>query len=73
MISVVLRNLLDKTNAVPNFKMHVCLDGNIFLDEIEAYFSDKDISVFVMVPLMIGIDDIQPQYLQQVKYLFQVH
>lgn len=72
MISVVLRNLCDKYKPVPNFSMHVCLDGNVFFDEIEAKFEDASSAVFVLVPIRLGIDEIQPKYLEQVKYIFSI-
>lgn len=49
--------------------MHVCVDSNIFLDEIEALIK-KGLSVFVMIPLRLGINSIQSTYLEQLKYLF---
>jgi hypothetical protein len=59
MISIVLRNLF-KANAnhsiLKGFKVHVCLDNNIFLDEIEKMV--KDSSVFVLIPLRLGLDSI---------------
>jgi hypothetical protein len=35
-VSIVLRNLNDKIRPYPDFKIVVCTDGNIFLDEIKA-------------------------------------
>jgi hypothetical protein len=59
MISVVLRNLF-KANSnhslLKGFKVHVCLDNNIFLEENEKMV--KDTSVFVLIPLRLGLDSI---------------
>ena len=35
MISLVLRNIMNKLDPIKNLKLHVCLDSNIFLDVIE--------------------------------------
>ena len=60
MISVVMRNIA-RENAnhkiLKGFKIHVCLDSNIFLDEIQALIKAGN-SVFVLVPLRLGIDSI---------------
>jgi cysteine protease ATG4 len=75
MISIVLRNLAkSKPNhtLIKGFKIHVCLDSNIFLDEIESLFKGN-CSVFVLIPVRLGIDSIQQQYLDQVKNLFQIY
>ena len=60
MISVVLRNLNRKYNPVDSFTIHVCLDANIFLDEIETYFrkGSSEQSVFVLIPVRLGLDSI---------------
>jgi len=50
--------------------MYVCLDSNIFLDELEE-LANKNFSIFIMIPIRLGIDSIQPQYLTQCKELFQ--
>jgi len=71
MISIVLRNINDKFKPIPNFKIHVGLDGCIFLDKIEKLINDGN-SVFVMVPIRLGLDSIQPAYLHQVKCLFEI-
>ena len=48
---------LNKINPIPRFKMVVCNDGNIFLDKIENKLI-KGNSVFVGIPLRLGIDKI---------------
>ena len=45
-------------NPVVNFKLHVCLDSNIFLDEIESFIVEKGLSVFILIPVMLGLKDI---------------
>jgi len=72
MISLVLRNICNKLDPIDKFKMYVCLDASIFLDEIEALI-DKGLSVFVMIPMRLGLDSIQPNYLTQVKHLFEIN
>jgi len=72
MISIVLRNICDKLNPVPGFKIYVCLDGSIFLDEIEEFIK-QGLSVFVLIPVRLGLDNIQPEYLKQVKDLFEIY
>ena len=56
-ISIVLRNVLQKLDPVYNFRMHVCLDGSIFLDELEE-IAKKQISIFILIPIRLGIDSI---------------
>ena len=56
MISIVLRNLADRYN-IPNFKIHVCLDGMILLNQIEAHIKLKK-SVLVLIPIRLGLDSI---------------
>lgn len=55
-ISIVLRNINDKFCPIANFKIYVCLDGCIFLDDIEEMA--KTSSVLVLVPIRLGIDSI---------------
>ena len=62
MISVVLRNLNDKFKPVPQFEIVTCIDGNIFLDKIWEKVHGGS-SVFVLVPLRLGLDSIQDDYL----------
>ena len=46
MISIVLKNICNQhPNKIPGFKMHVCVDSNIFLDEIEDLIVNKNLSV----------------------------
>ena len=35
MISIVLRDICNTKSPINQFKIHVCREGNIFLDEIE--------------------------------------
>ena len=57
MISIVLRNICDKMNPVDNFKIYVCLDGTLFLDEVEKLI-DSGVSVLVLIPIRLGLDSI---------------
>jgi hypothetical protein len=59
MISIVLRNLAknhSKHAILKGFKVHVCLDNNIFMDEIEEMV--KHSSVFVIIPVRLGLESI---------------
>jgi hypothetical protein len=58
MISIVLRNICDKMKPIEKFKIHVCLDGTICMDQIEEYI-DQGQSVLVMIPTRLGLDSIQ--------------
>lgn len=73
MISVVLRNICNK-RALTNFRIQLCLDNYIFLDEIEKHLNEGN-SVLVIIPLMLGMSNrrISSTYLKQVKSLFQIH
>ena len=72
MISIVLRNICQKMRPVVNFKIYVCLDASIFLDEIEAILKQGD-SVLVLIPLRLGLDHIDESYLIQTKHLFRIY
>lgn len=72
MISIVLRNVMNNLDPIPNLKLYTCLDNNIFLDEIEEIITEQKKSVFILIPLRLGLDNIQPQYLAQVKHLFTI-
>ena len=54
---------------VPNFKIIVCNDGNIFLDKVESKLQ-KGNSVLLGVPLRLGIDKIQKEYLESLMEVF---
>lgn len=62
MISIVLRNIQNKMNPVKNFKIHVCLDGTIVMDQIENII-DQGSSVMVLIPVRLGLENIQQNYL----------
>ena len=50
--------------------MIVCKEGNIYLDRIEKKFTSKHSSVFVVVPVRLGLHYIPPEYLESVKEVF---
>lgn len=58
MISIVLRNIINKQEPISNFHLHVCLDNNIFLDEIAYQIQSLNQSVFILLPTRLGIDNI---------------
>jgi hypothetical protein len=49
--------------------MVVCNDGNIFFDKIEKKLNSKN-SVFVGIPLRLGIKSITYEYLECLKQVF---
>ena len=62
-ISLVLKRLLKKFDPVLNLRMQVALEGNIFLDKIEEKSDNWTKSVFLVVPLRLGLNRIEPEYL----------
>lgn len=72
MISITLRNICNRLEPVQGFGIHVCLDSNIFLDEIRRQIVQKRKALFVLIPTRLGLDSIQQAYLDQVKYHFQI-
>ena len=69
-ISIVLKRLNKSFWPFPNFEMIVCKEGNIYLDRIEKKFTSKHSSVFVVVPVRLGLHYIPPEYLESVKEVF---
>ena len=65
-IMCALHGINKNLKPVPRFKMVVCDDGNIFLDRITKKLL-KGNSVFVSVPLRLGIDKITHEYLECLK------
>jgi hypothetical protein len=56
-------------NPVEDFAMVVCNDGTVFLDKILKHL-DKKKGVFVSIPIRLGLDKIQPEYLECLKEVF---
>ena len=52
-----------------NFSMVVCNDGNVFLDKI-AKKINKDHSVFVVIPVRLGLNTVEIEYLECLKQVF---
>ena len=69
MISLVLQDLNNRINPIFRFHIHVCSNGHIFLDEIENQIN-KDKGVFVLIPIRLGIENIDNKYHVQIKRLF---
>jgi len=63
------RSQVSNRCPVPNFKIIVCNDGNIFLDKIEKKLMEGN-SLLLGVPLRLGIDKIQKEYLDSLKEVF---
>jgi hypothetical protein len=53
--------------------MHVCLDGNIYLDRIEEKSENWANSLFVVVPMRLGLNTILPEYLESIKRVFAIN
>jgi hypothetical protein len=51
--------------------MVVCNDGNIFFDKIQKKI-DKGQSVYVSIPVRLGLSSIQPEYLDCLKRVFDL-
>ena len=49
--------------------MVVCNDGNVFLDKI-AKKINKDQSVFVVIPVRLGLNTVEEEYLECLKQVF---
>jgi cysteine protease ATG4 len=64
-----LHGINKSLKPVSRFKMVVCDDGNIFLDKIQKKIN-KGNSVFLGVPLRLGIDKITHEYLSSLKQVF---
>lgn len=50
--------------------MYVCLEGNIYLNKIHEKSKDWSESVFIVIPLRLGLNYIEPEYLSSVKKVF---
>ena len=57
-------------NPVAHLKMMVANEGNIFLDRIEAKSDSWQNSVFLVVPMRLGLNRIEPEYLHSIKEIF---
>ena len=71
-ISLVLKRLEKTFQPVENFKMIVAKEGNIFLDRIAKKAEEgwKN-SLFIVVPLRLGLNKIEPEYLQSIRMIYQ--
>ena len=49
--------------------MVVCNDGNVFLDKIEKKIN-KEESVFVVIPVRLGLNRVETEYLDCLKQIF---
>ena len=50
--------------------MVVCNDGNVYFDKIVKKSDNWRNSVFVVIPLRLGLNYIQPEYLKCLKTIF---
>lgn len=65
----VLHELNKVRKPMPGFSMVVCNDGNVFLDRIEKKIVRGD-SVFVVIPVRLGLNRVEAEYLECLKQVF---
>ena len=65
----VLHEINKTMKPLTNFSMVVCNDGNVFLDKI-AKKINKDQSVFVVIPVRLGLNTVEEEYLECLKQVF---
>ena len=65
----VLHEINKTIKPLPNFSMVVCNDGNVFLDKIEKKIN-KDESVYVVIPVRLGLNRVEKEYLECLKQIF---
>ena len=70
-IAVVLKKLCKTYDPILKFKMKVARDGNVFLDRIEAKSDNWKNSIFLMIPLRLGLNRIEPEYLQSIRKIYK--
>ena len=66
----VLHSINKEYKPLPNFSIVVCNDGNVFLDKIENKIDAGD-SVFVTIPVRLGLNSAEPEYLDCLKEVFR--
>jgi hypothetical protein len=52
--------------------MVVAKEGQIFLDRIDAKSENWTNSIFLVVPLRLGLNKIEPEYLQSIRDVFKM-
>jgi cysteine protease ATG4 len=65
----VLHELNKTAKPLSDFSMVVCNDGNVFLDKIKKKI-DRGKSVFVVMPVRLGLNQVEPEYLECLKQVF---
>lgn len=56
---------------VEHFKVIIFTEGNIFLDKIEKQLR-KNNSIFIGIPLRLGLKSISSEYLECLKEVFKI-
>ena len=69
-ISIVLKKLTKMYNPVAEFRMMVATEGNIYFDKIQEKSDNWTNSIFLVVPLRLGLQYILPEYLNSIKTVF---
>ena len=62
---------VSKMEPIKKFRIAVCSDGNIFLDKIFKKISNGN-SVFVGIPMRLGITKVMKEYLESIKLVFDI-
>ena len=65
----VLHEINKTMKPLTNFSMVVCNDGNVFLDKI-AKKINKEQSVFAVIPVRLGLNTVEEEYLECLKQVF---
>jgi cysteine protease ATG4 len=71
-ISIVLKDIVNKQEPVENFKICLFVDGFIYWDKLIKKANNWANGVYVIIPLRLGIEDINEEYLHQIKKVFTV-
>lgn len=70
-ILMAFKKILEKS-PIDGFTMLVSPDGNIDYDQIESHLSSEGKTVFLGIPIRLGLDSIMPEYLACLKRVFQM-
>lgn len=65
----VLHELNKKLKPQKDFSMVVCNDGNVFLTKIAKKINRGE-SVFVVIPVRLGLNTVEKEYLECLKQVF---
>lgn len=69
---MVLKDINKKLKPFPNFKIAVFVDSFIYWDKILKKAKNWENQVYVVVPLRLGLETINHEYLLQIKKTFTI-